>query len=166
MRHGEEILYKGVDTDDGEKIDLSVSQYISYDLGADNLKFDNDLYNRMLSEAVEHNNDEGFKAESYFTHHPDIDISRTATDMAIDHFQLSKSLQVKRDGDTLRNQVEHLILDFRMNYVERHMNELQHEIHLSVNDPEKMMKLMEEYKDMQGIRNAIAKELGNEIIIK
>lgn len=165
VRHGEEILYKDVETDDGGKIDLSVSQYISYDLGADNLRFKNDLYNRMLAEAVEHNNDEGFKSETYFTHHPDIDISRTATDMVIDHFQLSKSLQVKHDEDTLRNQVEHLILDFRMDYVEQHLKDLKREISLSINDTEKMMRLMAEYKDMQVIRNEIAKELGSDIII-
>ena len=165
VRHGQEVIYKDVETDDGGKIDLSVAQYISYDLGADGLSFVNDLYNRMLAEAVEHNGDEGFNAESYFMHHPDIDISRTATEMAIDHFQLSKSLQVRHDDDTLRNQVEHLILDFRMEYVERRLKEIQREINLSVGDTDKMMSLMAEYKDMQVIRNEIAKELGNDIII-
>ena len=166
VRHGQEILYKDVETDNGEKVDLSVSQYISYDLDSDNLKFTNDLYNRMLNEAVEHNNDEGFNAENYFMHHPDININKLATEMAIDHFQLSKSLQVKKDEDTLRNQVEHLILDFRMDYVEKHMKDLQREISLSSGDTDKMMKLMEEYKNMQVIRNAIAKELGNDIIVR
>ena len=164
VRHGQEVLYKGIETADGDKIDLSVSQYISYDLGADNLRFKNDLYNKMLAEAVEHNEDEGFNAETYFINHPDIDISRTATEMAIDHFQLSKSLQVKRDEDTLRNQVEHLILDFRMDYVEQHLKELQREINLAMGDTAKMMKLMAEYKDMQVIRNEIAKELGSYIV--
>lgn len=165
VRHGQEILYKGIETADGGTVDLSVSQYIGYDLGADNLAFKNPMYNRMLAEAVEHNNDEGFNAEEYFTHHPDIDISRTATEMAIDHFQLSKSLQVRRDEDTLRNQVEHLILDFRMDYVEQHLKDLQREITLSANDTEKVMRLMAEYKDMQVIRNEIAKELGNDIVM-
>ena len=164
VRHGQEVLYKGIETADGDKIDLSVSQYISYDLGADNLRFKNDLYNKMLAEAVEHNEDEGFNAETYFINHPDIDISRTATEMAIDHFQLSKSLQVKHDEDTLRNQVEHLILDFRMDYVEQHLKELQREINLAMGDTTKMMKLMAEYKDMQVIRNEIAKELGSYIV--
>lgn len=164
VRHGQEVLYKGIETADGDKIDLSVSQYISYDLDADNLRFKNDLYNKMLAEAVEHNEDEGFNAETYFINHPDIDISRTATEMAIDHFQLSKSLQVKHDEDTLRNQVEHLILDFRMDYVEQHLKELQREINLAMGDTAKMMKLMAEYKDMQVIRNEIAKELGSYIV--
>lgn len=165
VRHGGEVLYKNVETEDGGKIDLSVSQYISYDLGADGLKFSNELYNRILREAVEHNDDDGFNSETYFTHHPDIDVSRVATDMAIDHFQLSESLQVKKDDDTLRNQVIHLILDFRMDYVERKMKDLKLEITQAAGDTEKMMSLMSEYKDMQVIRNTIAKELGSEIIM-
>ena len=73
---------------------------------------------------------------------------------------------MRRDEDTLRNQVEHFILDFRMAYVEQHLKELQREISLSTGDTERMMKLMAEYKDMQVIRNEIAKELGNDILIK
>jgi len=52
-----------------------------------------------------------------------------------------------------------------MAYVEQHLKDLQREINLAVGDTDKMMKLMAEYKDMQVIRNAIAKELGNDIII-
>lgn len=164
VRHGHEVVYKDVETDDGGTVDLNVAQYVSYDLGADGLKFGNDMYNRMLAEAVEHSGDEGFNAESYFTHHPDVDISRTATEMAIDHFKLSKSLQVRRDGDTLRNQAEHLVLDFRMEYVSRRMDEVRRGISMAAGDMERTAQLMAEYKDLQAIRNAIAKELGNDII--
>lgn len=165
VRHGEVIIYNNVETEDGGTVNLSVSQYISYDLGADNLKFHNPLYNRILSEAVEHNGDKGFKAETYFTHHPDVDISRTATEMVIDHFQLSKSLQVKSNAETLKSQVVHMLLDFRMDYVEQRLKDLQQQIVLSTSEPDKMMKLMAEFKDLQTIRNAIAKELGSEIIV-
>lgn len=72
---------------------------------------------------------------------------------------------MRHDEDTLRNQVEHLILDFRMDYVEQHLKDLQREITLSANDTEKVMRLMAEYKDMQVIRNEIAKELGNDIVM-
>lgn len=164
VRHGHEVVYKDVETDDGGTVDLNVAQYVSYDLGADGLKFGNDMYNRMLAEAVEHSGDEGFNAESYFTHHPDVDISRTATEMAIDHFKLSKSLQVRRDDDSLRNQAEHLVLDFRMEYVSRRMDEVRRGISTAAGDAERTAQLMAEYKDLQAIRNAIAKELGNDII--
>ena len=164
VRHGHEVVYKDVETDDGGTVDLNVAQYVSYDLGADGLKFGNDMYNRMLAEAVEHSGDEGFNAESYFTHHPDVDISRTATEMAIDHFKLSKSLQVRCDDDSLRNQAEHLVLDFRMEYVSRRMDEVRRGISTAAGDAERTAQLMAEYKDLQAIPNAIPKELGNDLI--
>lgn len=165
VRHGSDVLYKGVETDDGHVLDLNVAQYIAYDLGADGLEFANPLYNRMLAEAVEHSSDPGFNAETYFTHHSDIDISRLSMEMIIDPVQLSKSLSLRQDDDTLRNKVVHLVLDFRMDYVEKHMRELQREIILASGDNEKMMRLMRNFKDMQQIRNAIAKELGSDIIV-
>ena len=45
------------------------------------------------------------------------------------------------------------------------MEDLKREITKASGDTEKMMSLMAEYKDMQGIRNSIAKELGSEIIV-
>ena len=51
-----------------------------------------------------------------------------------------------------------------MDYVEQHLKELQREINLAMGDTAKMMKLMAEYKDMQVIRNEIAKELGSYIV--
>ena len=165
VRYGETIIYKDVETEDGGKINLSVAQYISYDLGADNLTFHDERYNRILKEAVEHNDNSGFKAESYFTHHPDVSINQLATEMAIDRFQLSKSLQVKHDEETLRNQVEHLVLDFRKEYVQQRLSILKQQIALSANDMERMRQLMEEYKDIQSMRNTIARELGNEVMI-
>ena len=165
VRYGETIIYKDVETEDGGKINLSVAQYISYDLGADNLTFHDERCNRILQEAVEHNDNSGFKAESYFTHHPDVSINQLATEMAIDRFQLSKSLQVKHDEETLRNQVEHLVLDFRKEYVQQRLSILKQQIALSANDMERMRQLMEEYKDIQSMRNTIARELGNEVMI-
>ena len=165
VRYGETIIYKDVETEDGGKINLSVAQYISYDMGADNLTFHDERYNRILQEAAEHNDNSGFKAESYFTHHPDVSINQLATEMAIDRFQLSKSLQVKHDEETLRNQVEHLVLDFRKEYVQQRLSILKQQIALSANDMERMRQLMEEYKEIQSMRNTIARELGNEVMI-
>lgn len=164
VRHGSDVLYKGVEADDGSVLDLNVAQYVAYDLGADNLEFANPMFNRMLAEAVEHSSDPGFNSEAYFTHHPDIDINLMATDMIIDPVQLSRSLSVRQDEDTLRNKVVHLVLDFRMDYVEKHMRELQKNIILASGDAGKTLKLMQEFRDMQKIRNAIAKELGSDII--
>lgn len=165
VRHGEKIIYNNVETEDGGTTNLTIAQYISYDLGADNLSFHTPEYNRILAEAAEHSTDDGFKSEAYFTRHPDIAISSIAAEMAADKFQLSRSMQVQEDEDSLRNKVVHMILDFRMDYVKARLNELRGEMAQATNDMEKLIPLMKEYKEIQAIRNRIAKELGNEIIV-
>ena len=121
VRHGEDIIYRDLETDDGNTINLNVAQYIAYDLGQDALSFSNPLFNRILDEAVLHSADEGFKAESFFLNHEDVEISKIANMLSVDQVQLSKSLQLSKDDDGLREQVIHLILDFRMDYVEEHI---------------------------------------------
>lgn len=165
VRHGDVTIFRDVETEDGGTVNLSVAQYISYDLGADNLVFHKEEYNRILAEAVEHSGDNDFKAEAYFTRHPDIGISSIAAEMAADRFQLSKSMQVQEDEDSLRNKVVHMVLDFRMDYVNTRLGELRGEMALAVNDSERLTSLMKEYKELQALRNRIAKELGNEIIV-
>lgn len=164
IRHGEKIVFDHVEDDEGNLIDLTLAQYVHYSLSADDLSFHTPLYNQVLKEAVEHSNDEGFEAEPYFIHHHDITVSRLAVDMSTEKFRLSESQQMVETTETLRQRVIHLILDFRMDYVEQKLKDLQRDIALAASDHERMMKLVEEFKDMQMIRNALAQQLGNNII--
>ena len=163
VRHGEDIIYRDLETDDGNTINLNVAQYIAYDLGQDALSFSNPLFNRILDEAVLHSADEGFKAESFFLNHEDVEISKIANMLSVDQVQLSKSLQLSKDDDGLREQVIHLILDFRMDYVEEHLKELKTKFRNTA-DVTEQMNIMQEIKDMQEIRNALAKRLGKNIV--
>lgn len=165
VRDGEKIIIRDVQNEEtGETINLNVAQYIAYDLGLDNLVFANPLSVQILTEAVEHSNDPGFKAEEYFTHHPDIHVSTLAVRLSVEQFQLSESLQVKEREIERKDRIMHLILDFRMDYVEHHLKELQ--VRLShEKDIEKMMEVMGEIKKMQNMRNILAKKLGNDIVV-
>lgn len=165
IRYGEQIIFDHVEDHDGNLIDLTLAQYIHYTLSADGLYFHTPLYNQILDEAVAHAGKEGFMAEPYFVHHHDIGISQLAVDMSTDKFRLSESQQMKETVETLRQRVIHLILDFRMDYVEQKLKDLQKEIAQAVSDHDRMMKLLEEFKDLQMIRNALAQQLGNNIIM-
>ena len=164
VRFGERIIYRNLETEDGNTINLNVAQYIAYDLGQDALSFTVPLFNRILDEAVQHSTQVGFKAESYFLNHQDVEISKLANKLSIDRVQLSKSLQQDNSEDSLRERVVHLILDFRMDYVKHHLNELQLQMKQS-KDFEEQMRLMKEIKDLQEIRNVLARKLGNDIIV-
>ena len=164
VRHGEEIIFDNVETEDGMTIRLSVSQYIHYDLQQDKLCFSQPLYNRILSEAVEHNNEEGFKAEHYFSHHPDVEISRLANQLIFNRYQLSKSLQMEHKPASLKQYTRHLILDFRLNIIEQRMKEIQEQLQQLGSDMEQIRSLMEEYRDTQQLRDVLARQIGSDII--
>lgn len=165
VQDGEKIIIRNVLNDEtGEKINLNVAQYIAYDLGLDNLSFKNPLSVQILTEAIEHSGDENFKAEEYFTHHPDILISTLAVKLSVDRFQLSESMQMKEREIDLRDRIMHLILDYRMDYVEQHLKELQASLSAE-SDLNKVMEIMGEIKKMQDMRNVLARKLGNDIVV-
>ena len=166
VRDGEKIIIRDIPNEEtGTTVNLNVAQYIAYDLGLDNLSFSNPVSIQILQEAVEHSSDEGFKAEEYFTHHSDINLSTLAVKLSVDRFQLSESLQLKERETDLRDRIIHLILDFRMDYVEQHLKALQTKL-AQEQDIDKMMAIMGELKNMQEMRNILAKKLGTDIVIR
>ena len=177
VRHGEHIIMRGVEDDSGQLHDVSVAQYISYNLAADKLTFSSPLFNRMLDEAVEKSGEAGFKAETWFLHHNDIDVSRLATALATEEYHLTprhtdgpqnEEAERQREAnetEALRMQVDHLLTDIRMDYVERHLKELQVQMAQAASDMEKLKVLMADYRDMQAMRNQLARKLGSNIIV-
>lgn len=180
VRNGDTVIYNNVETEDGTTVNLNVAQYIAYNLGVDGLEFANPLNSRILDEAVNHAGDEQFCAEQFFLHHSDIEISRIATDLCMDKYQLldeqkaaradeeknADELRVEEENriEALRQQTEHLLNDFRMDYLEQRLRDLKRDISLAVNDPERLQQLMEEYKTAHELRSQLARLLGNNII--
>lgn len=178
IRKGEQLVLEQVEDENHQLFDLTVAQFIDYSLREDNLHFDHEISNRILTEAVEHSGEEGFVAESYFIHHEDIEISKLATEMSTDRYQLIAEEKPTSDmkymdeaqlateaQEALRNHTIHLLMDFRMDYVEQHLKDLIQQIGQVSNDPERLQELVAEYKDMQQIRNVLAKKLGSHIIV-
>ena len=163
IKHGGDIIYRDVETEDGEKINLSMAQFISYNLSEDDLQLKNPVYARILKEATEHSNEPDFNSEQYFTRHTDVELSNIATQMLMD-VPLTKSLQIKKDKDALCNDVNHLLLDFRKNFMEEKLKQLKTEISKAMGDNDKLRQLMAEYADIQKRRNNMATLLGNNIV--
>ena len=165
VRDGEKVIFDKVETEDGGMTSLTVAQYIAYDLGQDGLTFHNDQYNQMLQEAVEHSGEPDFKAENYFMQHPDFNISSLAAKLAIDRHQLGKGFQVKEREGSLKQHVQHLVLDLRLDIVEKRLKEIQAQLKQAGRDMERIKELLEEYKDTQQLRDALARQLGNDIVV-
>jgi len=165
IRHGNEVIFSGMETEDGQFIDLNVAQYIDYDLGSDGLTFSDDRYNRILQEAVAHSADPGFESERYFMQHPDPQISQLAASIGIESHQLSRNFALNEGETQLRQRITHLILDFRMDIVSQQLKVLQRQLKEAGSDMQRIKELMTSYQDAQTLRNELARRLGSDVIV-
>ena len=165
IRYGEQVIFENVETEDGKTINLTVAQFFAYNLAEDGLRFSNELFNRILDEATVKCNENGTKAETYFINHEDINISRIAVELAEDQFHLTESQQPRMDVETLQQQAMHLVLDFRMDYLDKRLKEIKKEITNVQNNADRTRELMTEFQEKSQMRNALAKKVGSNIIL-
>ena len=178
IRHGDFIIYRDIEDEEGNLINLTVAEWINYSLSAENLRFSVEIYNRVLDETLEHLRDNDFAAEQYFIHHNDIEISQLATELILDKYQyireqkeestgkqnVSDEARMEKETEKLRNEVLHLLLDFHFDLLERRLQQIKMEITQPNNTPERMASLMKDFRDTQQKRNELAQQRGNNII--
>lgn len=178
IRHGDFIIYRDIEDEEGNLINLTVAEWINYSLSAENLRFSVEIYNRVLDETLEHLRDNNFSAEQYFIHHNDIEISQLATELILDKYQyireqkeestgklnVSDEARMEKETEKLRNEVLHLLLDFHFDLLERRLQQIKMEITQPNNTPERMASLMKDFRDTQEKRNELAQQRGNNII--
>ena len=121
MRTGEQHVE--VTAEDGSTILITVVEAIDDILAEDNVKLRTPLFQKILSEAVEHCHDEGFVAETYFLNYPDDQISSLAFDLVTDREQLSKmhergkSKYVVETPPSPYELVVHLLTDYKLELI-------------------------------------------------
>ena len=125
IHYGDKIITVK-DVDENE-VQLPVAQYISLDMGGDGFKFHKDLYNQILQEALDHLDEEGFVAETYFTTHSNPEISRIAGMPLGEQEIATASLQLKLSPEKLRQYVFKDLLSFRTHYIAQRIIEVQQE---------------------------------------
>ena len=125
IHYGDKIITVK-DVDENE-VQLPVAQYICLDMGGDGFKFHKDLYNQILQEALDHLDEEGFVAETYFTTHSNPEISRIAGMPLGEQEIATASLQLKLSPEKLRQYVFKDLLSFRTHYIAQRIIEVQQE---------------------------------------
>ena len=152
IHHGDKTIV--VQDVDGNNVELPVAQYISLDLAGDNFKFHNELYNQILQEAVEHVEEEGFVAETYFANHPNPEISRIAGLPTGDQEVSTVSLQLKMSQEKLRQLVFKDLLSFRTHYIAQRIIEVQQEFARNPTNRE----LLEEFMKLKKMNILLASQ--------
>ena len=169
VRHGEKTMCY-VESEEGEEIPLTVTEYIYADLEQDSLQFHNPTHRKLLDEAVAHLHDKDFCTERYFLAHPDPSISRMAADMLSDRYRLSKSNEqaIVKDEERLHELIPHLLIDFKLAILEEDMKQTVQQLNLPevAKDAQRAMEVMKHYKKLTETLKEMAKRAGDRVILK
>lgn len=179
VRYGMHFIIEEEETDtDTDKV--RVIDYVRFDLERDELWFAHPLYKQMLDEAVERSSNENFNPSRYFLAHPDPEVSKLAAELISDKYELSK-YHIKQFGEHAKKEDTPLAEEHNLvRFVPRAITELK-AIHVDILLKEVMAELAQKYKekDLEGerelmarlqkiklIKDTLAKELGDRIVLR
>jgi DNA primase len=125
-----------------------------------------------MAEAINHDGTAGFVAERYFVDHPDTDISRVATELASDRYQLSKyhskSQKIVSDEERLCELVPMLMIDYKNAIVESELKRIVNELKdpAVAADAERCNALMTRFSEVKQVESMLAKRLGDRVVLR
>ena len=166
LQHGGDIIYNDVKTADGESINLTVAQFIDYDLSQDNLRLSNPIYQTILNEAAAHSGDEGFDPAAFFASYHDINVSSVASSLTFNKYQLCRSLEITPDEEAVRLNTIHLLSEYRAHTVQNMLNALKHRLAEAQRDKngDEVRAILKEMMDARTLRDTIADSVGQSLI--
>lgn len=157
IRHGNEIIYNNVETDDGQNIDLCLIEYLYINLDDDSLQLSDPLCNQILCEAYTHCHEEGFAPQQYFVNHDNIEIAALASSLSLDKTDIDENEPNPNDNLTdeereknqlqeLRLTLEHLLVDLRIEILEQRKQQLTQKL---IQDKASQRETLTELRDVQ-----------------
>lgn len=167
-----DIATENIDEGDGadQQAIKTVAEFVNDDLVGDGIVLSNEVYRKILSEAVEHSSEKDWNPLLYFSAHPDSQISQFASDAGQDSFILS-SLQRQQyvdDKYRLDEIVPRILHDYKHSIIKGQMQQVL----LQLRDPElkndsaKITDLMKQYMELSTLEREFAKILGDRVVLK
>lgn len=177
VRFGKEPL---VEEGQADSDTMTVIDYVRFDLERDGMWFAHPLYTQMLEDAIAHAHEKTFVPSRFFLAHPDQQISKIAAELLGDRYQLSK-VHTKQFGedakqeDTPLAEEKHLIknvprvlTELKDAHITKRIKEIKEEMEQKqkAGEWDAAIDLMRRIKDFEDIKKALAKALGERIILR
>ena len=158
---------------------ITVLEYIKFDLERDGLWFQNTLYKEILDEAIGMMEDQAFVPARYFLAHPKQEISRLTASLLEDRYELSK-VHTKQYGDVkkeetpmaeekhLETSVPRVLTELKDAFVTHQMKTIKEKMKHAqkAGDFDGSVALMQQLKELDGIKKTLAKVLGERVILR
>ncbi len=141
----------------------SVAQYILQNLEDDGIRFENDLYNRIVDEVKAFIKGGSLPDEHYFVHHPDEKLASVAVSIIASPYELSANweknkIYVKQEEDDLLKTIITTLNPLRTKLISRHLNELREKMK-TTDDEAEIFILQQQFFELKKVANEIDHEL-------
>lgn len=141
----------------------SVAQYILQNLKDDGIRFENDIYNRIVDEVKAFLEGGNLPDEHYFVHHPDEKLASVAISIIATPYELSTNweknkIYVKQEEDDLLKTVITTLNPLRTKLISRHLNKLREKMKTSTDEGE-IFILQQQFFELKKVANEIDHEL-------
>lgn len=165
-RYGEQKIKETAEN--GEEISFPLARLVYDELTNDDIQFRSDLYRSMLTECVNHLDDENFIASRFFLNNPNMEFSTEAVNLISERYQLSSGQVMQSEEELAPEYITHMLLDYKFAIVEENLKECLKTIAdpATSNDPEKSRQVLEEYMQLSDIQRRLAKALGERVLLK
>lgn len=171
VRHGADIVCDNVETDDGQTVSLTLTEYLYINLADDSLSLSTPIHRQILEEAYQHCHDTGFSPQQYFVNHDDIGISSLASSFSIDVGDIDRESlnatsdepdagEMEKARQQLRLTLEHLLVDFRIQILEQRKLELTRSI---VQAGANQMATLAQLRDVQANLQRLSAMIGRSV---
>lgn len=157
-----------IQTLEGENAEIALAEFVDNELRIDELAFHNPVYQQMLQSVLPHLNEPDFKCSRFFLNSPSEQVSREASDMLSDRYQLSKKYQITPENERIGEYISHLMLDYKYGVVKEEAQRLTR----LLNQPDvksaatRSKDVLQQLLHITAVQRAIAKRLGDRVLVK
>ncbi len=146
-----------------EEHEESVAQYILQNLEDDGIRFENEIYNRIVDEMKPFVESGNIPDEHYFVNHPDEKLASEAIGIIATPYELSVNWEknqiiVKQEDDDLLKTIITTLNPLRTKLISRHLNELREKMKTSTDEAE-IFLLQQQFFELKKVANEIDREL-------
>ena len=128
------------------------------------------LHRRILTAALEHLREPGFRCDRYFENHPDLSIADLANELGHDPETLSKihekGIPVKPEEERLVELLSHVMADYKLAIVEDELQSIVQQMKNSdvLKDKKRCTELMQRYSEVKQIQARLGRQRGDRVI--
>lgn len=152
-----------VNDEEGNEHEISISDFIIDDLENDGLSFNNPLYKIVVEEIKKSKETESVLTTSYFTNHPDPNLSNKVIELITSPYELSDNWEknkifVKKEEDDLFNLALSSLMSYKSRLISKKLKSITEQMKNNSDDAE-IYLLQQEFFELKKLANLIDAEL-------